>query len=236
MYAPAKTMIPAMISASGRASIREFAHAPSTLNTTAPAQTGTVIRQSIEPRRWKRNVPRIPVKANVKSAVAVALWDALLEAGEADGLVPVGLGARDTLRLEAALPLYGHELTRETSPLEAGLERFVKLDKEDFIGREALLRQRAQGPRRRLVGFTLVDPGIPRQGYEIEHAGRPVGVVTSGTKSPTLGKAMGLGYVTPDCAQAHTRLGVNIRGRIAAAEVVALPFYRRARNEPSAPA
>jgi len=165
---------------------------------------------------------------------AEALWGALLEAGKAFGLLPAGLGARDTLRLEAGLPLYGHELTRETTPLEAGLDRFVRLDKGDFIGRDALVRQQRDGVPRCLVGITLLDPGIPRQGYAIRRDDEIVGQVTSGTKSPTLGKAVGLGYVMPDCKNVGTRLAVEIRNRPAAAEVVALPFYRRRRERPVA--
>lgn len=160
---------------------------------------------------------------------ATSLWQALLEAGRGDGLVPAGLGARDTLRLEAALPLYGHELSPATTPLEAGLERFVRLDKGEFIGRTALEQQRRSGVVRRLVGLTALDPGIPRQGYPLEHEGRVVGEVTSGTKSPTLGKAIALGYVTPNLTEPGTRLGVRIRNRIVMAEVVPTPFYRRGR-------
>jgi aminomethyltransferase len=160
---------------------------------------------------------------------APRLWNALLDTGRDDGLVATGLGARDTLRLEAALPLYGHELSRTTTPLEAGLQRFVKLDKGDFIGRDALQRQQRDGLPRRLVGLSTIDAGIPRHGYTIERDGDVVGEITSGTKSPTLGKAIGLGYVTPNCGEVHTTLGVKIRNRTVAAEVVPLPFYRRPR-------
>lgn len=160
---------------------------------------------------------------------APRVWQAILDAGRAAGVVPAGLGARDTLRLEAALPLYGHELSRDTTPLEAGQQRFVKLDKGEFIGRAALQAQRAAGPPRRLVGIETIEAGIPRQGYPIERDGEVVGEMTSGTKSPTLGKAIGLGYVTPNCGEVRTRLGVKIRGRTVAAQVVALPFYRRQR-------
>jgi aminomethyltransferase len=164
-----------------------------------------------------------------ESPKAAPLWQALLEAGRGDGVVPAGLGARDTLRLEAALPLYGHELSRTTTPLEAGLDRFVRLDKGDFIGRAALEQQRRSGVPRRLVGLVALDPGIPRQGYLLEHEGRVVGEVTSGTKSPTLGKPIALGYVTPNCREPRTKLGVRIRNRTVMAEVVPTPFYRRGR-------
>jgi len=158
---------------------------------------------------------------------APALWDALLEAGQASGLRPAGLGARDTLRLERALPLYGHELTAETTPLEAGLGWVVRFTKTSFIGRDALLRQRAVGLSRQLVGFVMIGAGIARQGYAICRDGVRVGEVTSGTKSPTLGKAIGLGYVASTCKEIGTRLSIDIRDRMIPAEVVRLPFYKR---------
>lgn len=161
------------------------------------------------------------------SGDATALWDALLEAGAADGLAPAGLGARDTLRLEAALPLYGHELGLDTTPDEARLSWVVRADKGEFVGREALLAARARGPRRCLVGIELLDPGVPRADYRLLRDGEPLGVLTSGTKSPTLGKGIALGYVEPAARAVGTSLAVEIRGRAAAARVVTLPFYRR---------
>jgi aminomethyltransferase len=158
---------------------------------------------------------------------ATTLWNAILDAGERFGIAPAGLGARDTLRLERALPLYGHELTADTTPLEAGLGWVVRFNKPHFIGREALLRQRDTGVARRLVGLVMTEPGIPRQGYPIVHDGQAVGAITSGTKSPTLGKAIGLGYVASTLEKVGTKLGVDIRGRIVGAEVVPLPFYKR---------
>jgi len=155
------------------------------------------------------------------------LWDALLQAGAAFGIQPAGLGARDTLRLERALPLYGHELTDDITPLEAGLGWVVRFKKGDFIGRDVLVRQRAAGVERQLVGMVLTEPGIARQGYSIVHGDDPVGRVTSGTKSPTLGKAIGLGYVASVWKEVGTKLGIDIRGRFVGAEVVPLPFYRR---------
>lgn len=158
---------------------------------------------------------------------ATTLWNAILDAGAPFGIAPAGLGARDTLRLERALPLYGHELTADTTPLEARLGWVVRFDKPRFIGREALLRQRGAGLARRLVGLAMTEPGIPRQGYAIVHDGQVVGAITSGTKSPTLGKAIGLGYVAGTLEKVGTKLGVDIRGRIVGAEVVPLPFYKR---------
>ena len=158
---------------------------------------------------------------------AVSLWLALMAAGKDAGLEPVGLGARDTLRLEAALPLYGHELDDLTTPLAAGLARFVQLDGEDFIGRAALLHEREQGAPRRLVGLAMRGPGIARQGYPVLHGEATVGVVTSGTHSPTLGSAIALAYVAESLIAPGTLLGVEVRGRSVPAEVVATPFYRR---------
>jgi aminomethyltransferase len=159
---------------------------------------------------------------------ALAVWNALLDAGRPFGIVPVGLGARDTLRLERALPLYGHELTEKTTPIEAGLGWVVRLNKGEFIGRDVLLRQREIGVDRKLVGLLMRAPGIPRQGYRIFHARDAIGAVTSGTKSPTLGKAIALGYVASTWEEVGTRLGIEIRGRMSEAEVVPLPFYKRA--------
>ncbi len=159
---------------------------------------------------------------------ASALWDALLAAGAPEGIVPAGLGARDTLRLERALPLYGHELNESTTPLEAGLGWVVRLDKGDFIGREALTQQKREGLCRRLVGVTLLDPGIPRQGYRIRKDDEVIGEITSGTKSPVLGKGIGLGYVAATSSEVGTKVSIEIRNRAAAAEVVRLPFYKRA--------
>ena len=160
-------------------------------------------------------------------AAARPLWDAILEAGGADGITPAGLGARDTLRLEAALPLYGHELGDDTSPLEARLGWVVRADKGEFIGREAVERLRREGPRRRLIGIELTEAGVPRADYEVTRDGRPTGSITSGTKSPSLGKGIALAYVAPADAEIGTRLAVRIRDREVGAVVTALPFYRR---------
>lgn len=158
---------------------------------------------------------------------AAPLWDALLEAGEGQGLLPAGLGCRDTLRLEACLPLYGHELSPLISPLEAGLGYFVKLDKGDFNGREVLLRQKEEGLRRKLAGFVLTDRGVARAEYPVTAAGRPIGQVTSGSYSPTLDKNLGLALVEAAFAGQGQKLEIEIRGKSVAAEVIARPFYKR---------
>jgi aminomethyltransferase len=158
---------------------------------------------------------------------APALWGALLEAGAAERVVPAGLGARDSLRLEMAYRLYGSDMDDETTPLEAGLGWVVKLDKGDFVGREALVRQKEGGVPRKLVGFTLTDPGIPRHGYRVLRDGQPVGVVTSGTRSPSLEIPVGLAYVPASLAAEGSAFSVEIRGRAAAAKVVKTPFYAR---------
>lgn len=156
------------------------------------------------------------------------LWRRLLEAGSPEGLLPAGLGARDTLRLEAGYCLYGHELTEEITPLEAGLGWTVKLDKGvDFTGREALVAQKRDGLRRKLIGIELTERGVPRGGYPLLRDGAPVGALTSGTMAPSLGKPIGMGYVTPDVATIGTTLTVEIRGKPVAATIVPLPFYKR---------
>ncbi len=158
---------------------------------------------------------------------AELLWHRLVEAGGPMGLVPVGLGARDTLRLEKAYPLYGHELDDATTPLEARLEWVLKFSKSSFIGREVLLRQKENGVKRKLGGLELIDPGIARSDYPLSKDGRPVGRVTSGTKSPSTGRSIALGYMAADEASIGNGIEVEIRGRKVRAKVVPLPFYRR---------
>jgi len=158
---------------------------------------------------------------------AAKLWSALLDEGKAEGAIPCGLGARDSLRLESAYRLYGSDMDDETTPLEAGLGWVVKLDKGDFVGRDALLAQKAGGVRKALVGFTLTERGIPRHAYPVLHDGKPVGVVTSGTQSPTLKIPVGLAYVPAGLAAEGSTFAVEIRGRAVAAKVVKTPFYRR---------
>ena len=159
---------------------------------------------------------------------APKLWSAILEAGRANDVLPIGLGARDTLRLEAGFCLYGHELTEEITPLEALLGWSVKLDKGvDFIGREALAQQKAEGLKRKRIGIEMADRSVPRAGYALLANGQPVGELTSGTIGPSLNKTIGMGYVPPDYAKVGTALEVDIRGRKMGATVVSLPFYKR---------
>ncbi len=165
----------------------------------------------------------------LRPADAPEVWEALLAAGAADGLVPAGLGARDTLRLEAGMALYGQEIDSTTTPWEAGLDWVVKLDKGEFVGREALLRQRAAGVTRRLVGFEVTGRGIARQGHKVLSLGQEVGAVTSGTYSPTLERALGMAYVPVELAAAGTEIEIEVRRKPVAARICALPFYRRAK-------
>ena len=162
----------------------------------------------------------------VEATRSAALWRSILDAGAPLGIEPIGLGARDTLRLEAALPLYGHELSRDITPLEAGLGWAVRLEKGPFCGRDALAAQKAAGPPRRLVGLRLVDAGIARADHPVFAGDQVVGVVTSGTKSPTIGDAIALALVRKEAVDAA--LTVEVRGRRLRAERVKLPFYRRA--------
>ena len=161
---------------------------------------------------------------------AAELWASLVDAGRKRGVIPCGLGARDTLRLEAGMPLYGNELDTETNPFEAGLGRIVKLDKPaDFVGRAALEKVARDGPAKRLVGLVVRGRGIARHGYPVVADDRRTGVVTSGTHSPTLNMPIAMAYVAPGDGEPGTILGVEIRQSRVAAEVVALPFYRRPR-------
>jgi aminomethyltransferase len=162
----------------------------------------------------------------VSSADAVRVWNAVSEAG-GDDLRPCGLSARDTLRLEAGMPLYGNELTTETTPYDAGLGRTVKLEKGDFVGRAALAAKSDEEPSRVLVGLVARGRRIPRHGYDIVGSdGTPCGVVTSGAPSPTLGKPIAMGYIDAGHAE-DTDLAVDIRGKHEPVDKVALPFYRR---------
>jgi aminomethyltransferase len=164
------------------------------------------------------------------SASVATLWNTLLEAGRLSGLLPAGLGARDTLRLEAGYCLYDHELTEEITPLEAGLGWSVKLNKEaDFIGKQALVEEKANGLRRKLAGIELRERGVPRAGYPIVKDGERIGTVTSGTMCPTLGRAAAMGYVPPAVAQIGTEIDIDVRGKLLSAVIVPLPFYKRAK-------
>ncbi|MDX1495685.1 MAG: glycine cleavage system aminomethyltransferase GcvT [Longimicrobiales bacterium] len=156
---------------------------------------------------------------------AAELWRSLLEAGAEAGLLPAGLGARDSLRLEVGYALYGNDLDEEHTTLESGLGWITKLDKGDFIGREVLAAQKEAGVERRLVGLRLTDRGFPRPGYDILSGDDVVGRVTSGTVSPTLGYGIALGYVPTALSKAGTELHVDARGRAVSAEVQRPPFY-----------
>ena len=157
-------------------------------------------------------------------AHAVDVWNKILEAGKPFGLQPIGLGARDTLRLEKGFCLYGNDIDDTTSPLEAGLSWVTKFNK-DFIAKDILLKQKADGLQRKLVGFVMVDRGIPRHGYLIkDEQGNEIGIVTSGTQSPTLGYGVGLGYVDAAYTNTDSEIYIDIRGKLLKAKVVKLPF------------
>ncbi len=159
---------------------------------------------------------------------ALKIWDALLDAGTDHGLIPVGLGARDTLRIEPCMPLYGQEIAADINPIEAGLGWAVDLDKADMVGREALLKVALESPSRRLVAFKMTDRGVPRHGYGILVDGERAGEVTSGTYSPTLEAFIGLGYVPAESSGVGTSIAIDIRGKARAATIVRKPFYRPA--------
>ena len=165
----------------------------------------------------------------VDPEAAPALWKRLLEVGGSHGLQPAGLGARDTLRLEAGMALYGHELDASTTPLEAGLNWVVKLDKGDFLGSAALAEQKREGVPRKLVGFEVTGRGIAREGHVVYLDGNRVGQVTSGTWSPTFEKALGMAYVTTAAATDNAEIEIDVRGRRVPARLVGIPFYKRER-------
>jgi aminomethyltransferase len=164
----------------------------------------------------------------VDPGAAPAVWDRLLEAGAPHGLTPAGLGARDTLRLEAGMSLYGHEIDRTTTPWEAGLDWIVQLGKGDFVGRDALVAARERGPARRIVGFEVEGRGIARDGFAVAVGGEVVGKVTSGTFSPTLERALGMALVATPHAAPGTAVEIDVRGRPVAARLRPIPFYKRA--------
>lgn len=162
----------------------------------------------------------------VSPPFSLEVWETLMKAGKGFGLKPVGLGARDTLRLEGRLPLYGHDIDEGTTPFEAGLGWTVALKKPDFIGKEALLRQKKEGITRKLVGFEMVEQGIPRPGCPLFKE-KPIGKVTSGSYSPSLKKNIGLGYVHVSFSDLGTEFFVEVRDRKLRAKVVATPFYKK---------
>jgi aminomethyltransferase len=155
------------------------------------------------------------------------VWQAILESGQAAGIVPCGLGARDTLRLEAAMRLHGNDIDETTTAVEAGLEWIVGWKKDDFVGAAALRDQKAAGPKRKLVGFEMLDRGIARQGYDAYVGGTRAGVVTSGTQTPFLKKAIGMAYLPTEHTAVDSEFDVDIRGRRTRARVVPMPFYKR---------
>ena len=158
---------------------------------------------------------------------AAQVWLDLLQAGREDGLIPCGLGARDTLRLEARMPLYGNDIDETVTPLEAGLGFMVHLDKGDFLGSAILRRQKERGVEKKLMGFELTDRGIPRHGYPLRAGGSEVGCVTSGTFSPSLKKSIGLGYIPSASARIGETIEVIIRGNAVSGRIVKTPFYKR---------
>ncbi len=164
---------------------------------------------------------------------APELWDALMAAGAEHDIQPCGLGARDSLRLESAMPLYGHELDEETSAIECGLKRFVEMEKPGLevpmVGQDRFRAELENGAPRKLVGLAIEGRGIPRQGFAVSVGGEVVGAVTSGTMSPTLDRAIALAYVDPAHGKLDTAVEVDVRGRPVPARVVRRPFYRRPR-------
>jgi aminomethyltransferase len=161
----------------------------------------------------------------VDAAGAPRLWEALLEAGGADGIRPIGLGARDTLRLEMKFALYGNDIDATTNPLEAGLGWVVKPAKGEFIGRQAIEALRARGAARKLVGFEMIEPSVPRHGYRLLASGAPVGVVTSGSFGPSVERYIGMGYVPTALSAVGSEVEVEIRGKAQPARVARTPFY-----------
>lgn len=163
-----------------------------------------------------------------KSEDAVELWNAILEAGKDEGVLPCGLGARDTLRFEATLALYGQELSPEITPFEAGIGFAVKVNKEaDFIGKSALKEQKEKGVSRKIVGIEMIERGIPRHGYSVFQGDKKIGEVTSGTQSPTLKKNIGLALLDIDYTELDTEVEVEIRTKRIKAKVIPTPFYKR---------
>jgi glycine cleavage system T protein (aminomethyltransferase) len=199
---------------------------------------GTMLSMTGNVRRYEQNVLiartgytaedgfEIYVPAN--EFISAVVWDGLLAAGKEFGAVPCGLGARNTLRLEGKLPLYGHEISDTINVWEAGLDRFCKMEKPDFIGRAALEKAKAEGVKKTLVGLEMVDRGIARDGYKVlDEAGREIGYVTSGSPAPFLKKNIALAYVPPDHAALGTTVRVEVRGQGVKAHVVPTPFYKR---------
>lgn len=155
------------------------------------------------------------------------VWDKIMEAGKDKGIKPIGLGARDTLRFEACLPLYGHEISQDITPLEAGLGFFVKLNKANFIGKEALVKQKEEGLKKIMVGFEMDENGVARQGYDVLVNGKTIGFVTTGYASPTLKKNIGLAIVDANYSEMDTSIEIQVRKRALKAHVISKKFYKK---------
>jgi aminomethyltransferase len=166
----------------------------------------------------------------IPPAEAGRVWDAILQAGKGAGVVPAGLGARDTLRLEASMRLYGNDIDDTTTVLEADLGWIVGWKKDDFLGAAVLRAQKANGVTRKIVGFEMIDRAIARHGYDVYEGGRKIGVVTSGTQTPFLKKSIGMAYVPIERTEPGTELTIDVRGRRVRARVVPMPFYKRPRS------
>ncbi len=164
-----------------------------------------------------------------KNEDLVYLWDVILASGKEEDVLPIGLGARDTLRFEANLPLYGNELAQDITPLEAGFGFFVKLDKEEFIGKEALKKQKAEGVKGKIVGFEMVGKGIARHGYKVFKGEEEIGFVTTGYLSPTLGKNIGLALIKTEYAEMEGIIEIQIRNKKAEAKVISRKFYSKSK-------
>jgi aminomethyltransferase len=166
-----------------------------------------------------------------EQATSDKVWAAVMEAGREFGIIPCGLGARNTLRLEAKMALYGHEISETINVWEAGLDRYCKMEKGDFIGRAALQRAKAAGLKRTLVGLEMVDRGIARDEYRcLNESGEPIGIITSGSPSPTLGKNIALAYVPPSMSAMGTPIYIEIRSQRCKAQIVPTPFYKRTKK------
>jgi aminomethyltransferase len=165
----------------------------------------------------------------VTPSSAERVWDAILQAGKPAGVIPAGLGARDTLRLEASMRLYGNDMDETTTVVEADLNWIVGWKKDEFLGHEVLKKQKAEGSPRKLVGFEMLERAIGRHGYDVYISGDKAGVVTSGTQTPFLKKAIGMAYVPADQTAPGTDIEIDIRGRRVKAAIVSMPFYKRAK-------
>jgi glycine cleavage system T protein (aminomethyltransferase) len=202
---------------------------------------GTITLLHGRPRKYLQNIPiartgytaedGFEIYVPADEATSAQVWNEILEAGREFGVVPCGLGARNTLRLEGKLPLYGHEISDTINVWEAGLDRWCKMEKPDFIGRAALEKAREDGLKRTLVGLEMVGRGIARDGYKVlDTGGREIGYVTSGSPAPFLKKNIALAYVPPEFAEVGSTVAVEVRGSGVEAQVVPTPFYRRTKK------